>query len=210
MKIWKRNAVVAAIVLFVCVAVYLNWSYDQAESVSGSTSEAAAEKTLGETALVSAQEELTLEDSVDTASGESAEDALSEDALTEEDAAQTDGETSDYFDTARLNREEARDSALSILQETVDDPSADSTAVSAAAESITAMAAATLAESQIESLVTAKGYADCVAFIGDSSVSVVVSTGNGELEAADIAKITDIVCGETEFSASDVKVITAE
>ena len=29
MKLWKRNAVVAAIVLFVCVAVYLNWSYDQ-------------------------------------------------------------------------------------------------------------------------------------------------------------------------------------
>ncbi|MCD7822381.1 MAG: SpoIIIAH-like family protein [Clostridiales bacterium] len=211
MKIWKRNAVVAAIMLFVCVAVYLNWSYDQTESVSGSTSEAVAEKTLGETELVGAQEELTLEDSVDTASGESEEeDALSEHALTEEDTAQTAAEESDYFDTARLNREEARDSALSILQETVDDPSADSEAVNTAAESITAMAAATLAESQIESLVTAKGYADCVAFIGDSSVSVVVSTENGKLEASDIAKITDIVCGETEFSASDVKVITAE
>ncbi|MCD8125908.1 MAG: SpoIIIAH-like family protein [Clostridiales bacterium] len=211
MKIWKRNAVVAAIVLFVCVAVYLNWSYDQTESVSGSTSEAVAEKTLGETELVSAQEELTLEDGVDTASGESEEeDALAERALAEEDASQTAAEESDYFDTARLNREEARDSTLSILQETVDDPSADSNAVNTAAESITAMAAATLAESQIESLVTAKGYADCVAFIGDSSVSVVVSTENGELEASDIAKITDIVCGETEFSASDVKIITAE
>ena len=29
MKVWKRNAVVAAIVLFVCVAVYLNWSYQK-------------------------------------------------------------------------------------------------------------------------------------------------------------------------------------
>ena len=29
MKLWKRNAVVAAIVLFVCVAVYLNWSYNK-------------------------------------------------------------------------------------------------------------------------------------------------------------------------------------
>lgn len=35
MKLWKRNAVVAAIVLFVCVAVYLNWSYDQGSSVNG-------------------------------------------------------------------------------------------------------------------------------------------------------------------------------
>ena len=36
MKLWKRNAVVAAIVLFVCVAVYLNWSYDQSSAVNGS------------------------------------------------------------------------------------------------------------------------------------------------------------------------------
>lgn len=211
MKIWKRNAVVAAIVLFVCVAVYLNWSYDQAESVSGAASEATAEETLGETELVSAQGELALEDSADAALVEGEEEeALAEHALTGEDTAEAAADSSDYFDTARLNREEARDNALSILQATVDDPSASSEAVSAASESITAMAAATLAESQIESLIAAKGYADCVAFIGDSSVSVVVSTENGELEASDIAKITDIVCGETEFSASDVKVITAE
>ena len=38
MKLWKRNAVVAAIVLFVCVAVYLNWSYDQSSSVIPSLS----------------------------------------------------------------------------------------------------------------------------------------------------------------------------
>ena len=29
MKLWKRNAIAAAIVLFVCGAVYLNWSYAQ-------------------------------------------------------------------------------------------------------------------------------------------------------------------------------------
>ena len=29
MKLWKRNAVVVAIVLFVCAAVYLNWSYQK-------------------------------------------------------------------------------------------------------------------------------------------------------------------------------------
>ena len=34
MKVWKRNAVVAAIVLFVCVAVYLNWSYGQRDTAA--------------------------------------------------------------------------------------------------------------------------------------------------------------------------------
>ena len=42
-RLWKRNAVVAAIALFVCAAVYLNWNYEQ---------EAEAGKTLGQSALV--------------------------------------------------------------------------------------------------------------------------------------------------------------
>lgn len=210
MKLWKRNAVVAAIVLFVCVAVYLNWSYDQqAATVSGGsqTANLAAEegesetKTLGEAMLVS-NDSLAAED-------ESTEIIL-DTWESEELAAETGAEADDYFATARISREEARSSALDILQETVDDPEASEEAVSAAADSITAMASATLAESQIESLVTAKGYPECVAFIGDNSVSVVVSTETGTLEGADVAKITDIVMGETEFAASAVKVVLAE
>ena len=46
MKLWKRNAIAAAIVLFVCGAVYLNWSYSQ---------DTAAGKNLGEAALVGSQ-----------------------------------------------------------------------------------------------------------------------------------------------------------
>lgn len=56
---------VAAIVLFVCVAVYLNWSYDQGSSVNGvnSISNTTAEKNLGEAALVNSDSALELEDS---------------------------------------------------------------------------------------------------------------------------------------------------
>lgn len=42
LKLWKRNVIVAAIVLFVCGAVYMNWSYNKQEMVAG--------KTLGEAA----------------------------------------------------------------------------------------------------------------------------------------------------------------
>ncbi len=219
MSIWKRNAVVAAIVLFVCAAVYLNWSYGQADSVMGGASGSTVNgKTLGEAELVSSDTPIQLSD-VDAVMADSsteAEDALSptdeeegfaQDALVEE---KIPTQNATYFDTARLNREEARDTALSILQETVDDPAADADAVSAASDSITAMAAAALRESSIESLVTAKGYRDCVAFIGDNSVSVVVAKNDGSLEAADVARVTDIVCGETSFPASSVKVIQAE
>ena len=66
-----------------------------------------------------------------------------------------------------------------------------------------------MTEAQIENLVIAKGYADCVAFMGENSVSVVVSAAEDGLQTEDVAKITDIVVGETKFSAGDVKVISS-
>lgn len=190
MKAWKRNAVVAAIVLFVCVAVYLNWSYGQDTSASNPANFGAdSAKTLGEAEMVDAQTTLGERDDFTTVA-----------ELPEES----------YFDAARLSRQEARDEALAILQATVADPNADATAVSAASESITAMAAVTLAESEIENLMAAKGYEDCVAIIGENSVSVVVAASGDGLQAADVAKITDIVLGQTSFSADQVKIIEAE
>ncbi len=211
MKLWKRNAVVAAIVLFVCMAVYLNWSYGQEESavngagtVTASSESTESNKTLGEAALVNSDGTGEVEDVVlDTWESEESAEAAAVSGQEEESSG-------GYFATARLNREEARAEALAILQETVESGDADETAVSAASESITAMANATLAESQIENLVTAKGYSDCVAFIGENSVSVVVSTASGTLEAEDVAKITDIVLGETDVAASAVKVVLAQ
>jgi stage III sporulation protein AH len=214
MSVWKRNAVVAAIVLFVCVAVYLNWSYGQTDATVMSDNQVTTGKTLGEAELVNSDTALSIsDDDTDGASTTMAEDedGWAQDALGNEELDQTEASGDSYFDIARLNREEARDSAMTMLQETVDDPDAAADAVSAAADSITAMAAAALQESEIESLVTAKGYQDCVAFIGDNSVSVVVAAADGaDLQADDVARVTDIVCGETNFSASSVKVIQAE
>ena len=75
--------------------------------------------------------------------------------------------------------------------------------------SIQTMASVTVSEAQIENLVTAKGYADCVAFIGDNSVSVVVSNNGLGLTDADVAKITEIVTDETGMEASQIKIIEA-
>ena len=198
MKLWKRNAVVAAIVLFVCVAVYLNWSYSQDGVAAGGDTALSSGKTLGEAALVS---------STDDAAGQSAEDGEGGDDSGE--ASQNTAESS-YFSNARLTRQQARDNAISILQNTMDDEAAEQTIRDQAAESITTMASATVAEAQIENLVTAKGYDDCVAFIGEDSISVVVSALEGGLTETDVAKIMDIVMGETEFTAGQIKIIEAD
>ena len=100
---------------------------------------------------------------------------------TEGDAEEVSGEAlpGDYFATARLTRQQARDSALSLLQEASGAAEVDEAAAAEAAQSIQTLAAYTLAEAQIENMITAKGYTDCVVFMADDGVSVVVLGGRG-------------------------------
>lgn len=206
MKLWKRNAVVAAIVLFVCVAVYLNWSYHKDNNTD-------AGKTLGEAALVGGQtsDPLLTGGTASASPSPSPSPSASESGETsgQQEENSTSETGSNYFDSARLNRQQARDSALSLLQEAAGDENADQAMKDEANASIQTMASVTVSEAQIENLVTAKGYADCVAFIGDNSVSVVVSNNGVSLTDADVAKITEIVTDETGMEASKIKIIEA-
>ena len=120
----------------------------------------------------------------------------------------TEVSSSDYFATARLSRKQARDSAISMLQEAEVDENAEQSVLNEASETLQVLAAYTVAEAQIESLVTAKGYADYVTFMGADSVSVVVSDADG-LDAADVARIKDIVISETSYTANQIKIMEA-
>ena len=108
-----------------------------------------------------------------------------------------------YMDSLRSNYAD-------LLQEAADQTGADTSVANEASEGIAVLAGYTMKEAQIENLVTAKGYADCVAFISDESVSVVVSAQEGGLTDADVAKITEIVTDETGYEASQVKIIEAQ
>ncbi len=189
MKLWKRNAVVAAIVLFVCVAVYLNWSYQQEEADVG--------KTLGQAALVGGKTDDPLLPALTPAPDSSAQP----------DGAAT---STGYFASARLNRQQARDNALGMLQDAMSAEGAEEAAKLDAGAAIETLATSTVSEAQIENLVVAKGYADCVAFISDAGVSVVVSATENGLQDADVARITEIVTGETGVPASQITIIEAE
>lgn len=188
MKLWKRNAIVVIIVLFVGAAVYLNWSYGQQTNVDADGDTGG--KLLGEAALVN---------------GASDPDKEEQDGEEENGQART-----GYFATARLNRQQARDSALEILKEAAADAMADQTVIDEANTSIQTLAAYTLSEAQIENLVIAKGYTDCVCYINESSASVVVAATVEGLTDADIARISEIVMEETGLSADQIKIIETE
>ncbi len=200
MKIWKRNAVVAAIVLFVCAAVYLNWSYSQGTS-DVSANALPTGKLLGGAAMVGASAD---PDSSGSEAMQSPAPAPSA------DPAQQQKPSGDYFSNARINRQQARDSALSLLEEAAANNDADQAMRNEANASIRVMADCTMAEAEIESLVVAKGYTDCVAFVGEDSASIVVSLDTDALTETDTAKIMEIAMEQTGLEASQIKIIPAE
>ena len=198
-ELWKRNAVVATVLVFVCAAVYLNWRYagniaDQAASTGQpEQGEAAGEdsggvKVLGDAALVGGE-------------------VVSSDGLTDVSAPV---DTSSYFDTARLSRQQSRDNALALLREASTPESADQAALDEANRAIQTLAGYTMLEGQIENLVIAKGYSDCVAFMGENGVSIVVAAAEDGLQTEDAAKIMDIVLSETDYTADQIKIMEAE
>lgn len=184
---WKRNAVVATMAVLVCAAVGLNWKYAGAPETKDDPQETGT-KILGEAALVSGEE-------TDGSGGTPDEETIYT--------------GSEYFASARLTRQQARDNAITLLQEAAEQKDADTNVANEASQGIQVLASYTLKEAQIENLVTAKGYADCVAFMGADSISVVVSAPEGELKGEDVAKITDIAMTETGYPASAIKIMAA-
>lgn len=172
-QVWKRRAVVAAVLMLVGTSVYLNWRY-------AGTVEDSGKKVLGQSALVNGE----TTDAEVTAAGD------------------------DYFATVRLSRKQARDTAISMLQEAQVDENATEDVLNEASQTMQVLAAYTVAESQIESLVVAKGYADCVAFMGDDAISVVVSDPDG-LDTVDVARIKDIVVSETSYTPDQIRIMEA-
>ena len=96
------------------------------------------------------------------------------------------------------------------MQEAAADEKADQKVVDEANASIQTMADDTLSEAQVENLVTAKGYGDCVCFSGEDGVNLVVSSTDQGLSETDIAKIVEIVREETGLSADQIKIIEAK
>ena len=198
---WKRNAVVATVLLFVCAAVYLNWRYagnvgEDARPVSqgqqtndASDSEGGATKVLGDAALVGGVP--TVVDDARAAGNDTPS-------------------ASSYFDPARLSRQQSRDNAMSLLREASAQENVDQAVLDDANRSIQTLAGYAMLEGQVENLVIAKGYADCVAFMGENSVSIVVSAAEDGLQTEDVAKIMDIVLSETEYTADQITIMEAE
>lgn len=182
MKTWKKNMVAAAVLVTVCAGIYVNWLYTENQTAVNLVD------TLNEDKILSA-DMLVMNDgsslSVDTEAGNTT--------------------ITDYFAAVRLSRQEARDSAVGLLQEAMAyNDKEENAETNAKLEEIVQTA---LCEAQIESLVIAKGYSDCVAYISENGISVAVAAPEGGLVQSDVAVIADIVMTQSEYKIEDIHVV---
>lgn len=97
----------------------------------------------------------------------------------------------DYFSAAVIERESARDEALEVLQGVVDDAASLDSAKEQALKDIATMAKVIENESNIETLVKAKGFEECVAVINGEKANVIVKSEG--LRPNDLSQILEIV-----------------
>ena len=114
-------------------------------------------------------------------------------------------EENSYFTATALDRQEARDEAIDVLMLLAENTEAAEEVRADAREQIAKIAADIQNEANIETLVKAKGFAECVTVISEGAVSVIVQ--KDELKAADTAQILTIVYETTGISPDKVSII---
>ena len=110
-----------------------------------------------------------------------------------------------YFSSVQVNRQRTRDEALEVLQGVVDNQDSTATAKEEALADINKMAKIMEAEANIETLIVAKGFEECVAVISGESASVVVKSEG--LQAAQISQINEIVYEQSGILPVNIKII---
>ena len=109
------------------------------------------------------------------------------------------------FASTQVSRDRARDEALAVLQNVVDSSEAESAEKTQALEDIATIAANIEAEANIEAMVMAKGFEQCVAIINDGMCTVVVMTEG--LLPNQISQINEIVYEQTGIKPVNIKYI---
>ena len=133
--------------------------------------------------------------------------AMEDEQIAEANAIKDASVNSGYFAEARLTRQMSRDEALQLLQSAASADAASQETIDSAMNAIAAMATCSMQETQIENLLLAKEFADCVVYIGNGAVTVAVPAPIEGLSEDAVARITDIICTETEYDATQLNII---
>lgn len=202
-----RRATAVTLAAALAVACYLNWQYARTDMDTLAVETAAAATSSASSAS---------SDSSSSSSGQ-VTDALLTEAEAASAANKNYGEAqlvsvandtgSQFFDEARLKREKAHDEALDTIQKTLKDSSLSDAEKAEYTAQMTANLEDINAENEIETLIKAKGFADCLCFLQSGRADLTVMTSGEALTAAQVAQIRDIVMSKSNVTAQNITVV---
>ncbi len=177
----KKTVLLGTLVLALGVAIYLNYFFTE-----------------GPTGIIDNSNTQTERPNDDKTLGE----AINVNGTTDAPTA------AEYFEQARGSREAAREEALETVKELLNDVKVTNEQKQTATAEVIAITKAIEQESDIESLIKAKGFADCVVYIADDSCSVVVQSDS--LTVQDTAKISQVVTSQADIPAQNINIVTVK
>lgn len=177
-KIRKRKTVISVFVFLLAVGIGGNWYWENSDISSKVNSITSPVRTLGEATFVDATADVS--------------DSKQE---------------NEYFSSARLDRQQARDEAIEKLQSVVSSTDEDDEARKVAAEKIAQLSSYIEIENKIETLVEAKGVGNALAVISDDGSRVDVIIDSEELTDELILQIKEISTTQLDCSFENVTII---
>lgn len=193
MIIGKRQIILAALVVGLGIAVYLNWEYSSANQGYPVSGEAAEAANYGEAQYVNGQS--ILPESFTEIETENMGDGINYDEANNDS----------FFVEAKMSRQRARDEAVETLSAMLEDVD-----LAAEQKAELAMRAADLADSieiegKIENLIKAKGFSDVMVYYDTARADVMIKTPG--LLSDEVMQIRDIILKETEILAENISII---
>ena len=188
MKFHKRQIILASLVVALGAAVYLNWQFSDTNEFDAPDAIETAHE-LGEARYVNTSNISEVPDNI------TAPDASSP-------------QTKKFFAEASSNRQKAHDQAVEKLKSLVNSQSTDDEIKREILKQSDELAKNIEQESNIENLIKAKGFGDCIAFIQNNECSIIVSPGNLKENTAIV--IRDIVTGQSGIKSDKIKITEAK
>ena len=196
-----RRATAITLAAALVVAVYLNWQYARTD--------------------VSLQEDAVTVSAAAETQAEPAAEIVTDGLMTEAEAVSSAGKNygeaqlvsvandsgAKFFEEARLKRQKAHDAALDTIQKTLKSSSLSAEEKKTYAQELTGNLEDLHAENEIETLVKAKGFADCLCFLQSGRADLTVMTAGDALTAAQVAQIRDIVLSKSSVTAQNITVV---
>lgn len=180
MKFQKRHIVLAALVLALGTAVFINWRFSDSDNMIKDVS-----KELGAATYVNADTKAT-------------DDEVS-------DVARQLSKTDEFFAKATLERDASRDSAVELAQETLKLADSTEQARTLAVEQLSKLEDNIVKETNIENILKGKGFSQCLCLISDDSCAV--SVPKSELKNNAPLIIKDAVLSQLNIDFNNITII---